>query len=82
MVPTIKLPACTSVCTVKSVVIGIVYSWVVATGDTSPLHACFPELLSNIRDAIIMIRTTPCRYGTVSFYFEYAVASTNNIQVP
>ena len=47
-----------------------------------PTSACFPELLFNIRDAIIMIRTTPCRCGTVSFYFEYAVACTNIIQVP
>ena len=55
-----------SVCTVKSVVTGIVYSWVVATGVTNPLHACFLELLSNIRDAIIMI---PLLAGVALYHF-------------
>ena len=68
MVPAIKLPACTSVCTVKSVVTDIVYSWVVATGTGvgKPFPACFPELLSHIRGAIIMM---PLLAGTALYRF-------------
>ena len=56
----------TSVCTVKSVVTGIVYSWVAATGVGNPLPACFPELLSHIRSAIIMM---PLLAGKALYHF-------------
>ena len=56
----------TSVCTVKSVDTGTVYSWVVATGVGNPLPACFPELLSHIRSAIIMI---PLLAGKALYHF-------------
>ena len=63
-----KRPGCTytSACAVKSVVTGIVYSWVAATGVGNPLPACFPELLSHIRSAIIMM---PLLAGKALYHF-------------
>ena len=48
-----------------SVVTGIVYR---CTCVTNPLHACFPELLSNIRDAIIMILLLALYHFTLSMW--------------